>query len=268
MNPTSAVTANPSPQVECSKTSAGPRDHRCTSQENERNKLLEEYLPLVGNVLAKVKRNLPSHVDADDLYSAGVMGLIAATQRFDPEQRSTFTGYACLRIRGAMLDELRRNDVCSRRSRVRNKEIQKAVLEIEQELGRAPNDRELSARLHISVSELMRRRAGAAPTRVVSLDGHPDSDAPMDGSLHEAIADHSQECVRETMEKEELAQLVAERLAALPEIQKRILALYYFEELRFAEIGAVFDLSEARICQIHKQAVAKLRSSIRLNGGE
>ena len=238
-----------------------------SSAQRDRNQLIEQYLPLVGKVLAKLRRNLPLHVDVDDLYSAGITGLIAAAERFDPAQLGSFQGYVCLRIRGAILDELRRLDTTSRRSRVRSREIQVAVQEIEQKLGRAQSDAEVSERLHISVEELDRRRQAAAPSRFISLDGGCDGTGENGRSLHDVIVDHNHACVRELMEKEETVQLLTEHLATLPDLPKRVLALYYFEGLRFSEIAEVFSLSEARICQIHKQTVMKLRTSIRRSGG-
>ena len=238
-----------------------------TTAEVERNRLIEEYLPYVRTILAKVRRSLPAHVDADDLYSAGVTGLIAAADRYNPGKAVTFGGYVCLRIRCAMIDELRRLDSNTRRSRIRSKELQAAVQQTEQVLGRAPTDEELSAHLKISVAELARRRETAKPVRIISLDGEPESGASGVQPLHEAIADNNQECVREVMEKEELKQHLVNRMAELPDVQKKVLALYYFEGLRFAEIAEVFDLTESRISQIHRQAVTKLRTAVGLWNG-
>lgn len=263
MHEPSAALVAALPQDSTPSVSNTPQVNRLTPAEFTRNKIIEEYLPCVGAVLAKVQRGLPAHVNADDLYSAGITGLIAAAERFDPAQAQTFRSYVCLRIRGAMLDELRRFDSCSRRNRLWNKKVQVAVQEAEQALGRAPTDQELSARLQISVTELARQRDTARPVRIISLDGEPDSDPTRANPLHELIADNNQEDVRETMEREEMTQLLMRRLTELPDIQKKILALYYFEGLRFSEIAEVFDLTESRISQLHKQAVATLQAFIR-----
>lgn len=224
----------------------------------ERNKHIEQYLPLVDSVLAKVRRNLPAHIDSDDLYSAGVTGLIAAAERYNPEQADSFIGYVRLRIRGAMLDELRRLDPSTRNSRLRARKIQVAVQAIEQAVGRAPTDQELSNQLKISPAELDRWRGRSAPVRMISLDGHPDDGSGQRSSLHELLP-HDHEGVRETMEREELKELLTARIGSLPAQQKRILAFYYFEGMSYAEIGQALDLTESRICQIHKQAVGSLR---------
>ena len=233
-----------------------------TSAERARNGLIEEYLPLVRTVLGRVQRNLPSHVDIDDLHSAGVAGLIGAAERFDPAQAVTFVGYACLRIRGAIFDEMRRADTCTRRSRTRSRKIEAAVLEIEQELGRAPTDEELSRKLGISLAELRKWRNAAKPARIISLDAEAPSD-DTGNPLHELIADDNQEDVRETLQRDEMKELMAQQIAALPDLPKKVLAMYYFEDMRFGEIAEVFDLTESRICQIHRETVTKLRKSMR-----
>jgi len=218
---------------------------------------------MVREVLGKMQRTLPSHVDADDLHGAGVMGLVAAVERYVTEQSHTFSGYAYISIRGAILDELRRMDICSRRVRQRAKPIDAAIETKAQILGRVPTDEEVSAELQIPVADLQKWRERASAIRVVSLDACSETDASTGGWLHEIIPDNEQQSVREVMEKEDLLKLLTQRIADLPELQKKVLAMYYFEEMRFAEIGVAFDLTESRICQIHKQAVTKLRAHLR-----
>jgi RNA polymerase sigma factor for flagellar operon FliA len=237
--------------------------NRHTTAELERNERIERYYPLVEKTLARLRCKLPSHINADDLRSAGIMGLVAAAERFDPAQAGAFAGYACLRIRGAILDELRQVDPCSRRSRLRERKIQAATQEAAQTLGRTPTDVDVSTRLQISVRELSEWRAATVIGHLVSLDVQTDQNSATAHSLHEIIPDHDQECVRDTMEKQELLELVSNRITELPTIEKQILSLYYFEGMRFAEIGAAFNLTESRVCQIHKQAVGKLRAFIR-----
>ena len=228
----------------------------------ERNERVEQHLPLVRRVLERVRRTLPRHIDVDDLYSAGVTGLIAASDRFDPEQHATFPGYACLRIRGAILDELRRLDWCPRRTRAHARRFEAAVQDAEQELGRTPTDKEMSQRLGVPLRSISKWREAAKPTRFLPLDQPSNNDDPQGGSLHEIIADEREVSVRDSMEREELLQLMADRIESLPDVQKRILAMYYFEGMRLAEIATVFNRTESRISQIHAQAVATLRTEI------
>ena len=243
---------------------AAPRSAKAkaAAAELERNDRIEAHLPLVRRVLERIRRTLPRHIDADDLYSAGVTGLLAASERFDAAQHATFPGYACLRIRGAILDELRRLDWCPRRTRAHTRRYEAAVQEAEQELGRAPTDVEMSHRLGVPLRNITKWREAAKPIRFLPLDQPANGDEPQGGSLHEVIADEKDVNVRDSLEREELLKLMADRIEALPEVQKRILAMYYFEGLRLAEIAAVFNRTESRISQIHAQAVATLRAEI------
>jgi RNA polymerase sigma factor for flagellar operon FliA len=239
-----------------------PRAEREVADTGMRNQLIETYLPLVEKVVAVVRRRLPEHIDHDDLHSAGVIGLIGAVERFNDAQTHTFEGYARLRIRGAVLDELRRNDSCTRRSRAMAKRIAAATQEIAQETGRSATDEEISARLDLTVAKLQRFREAGESARVVSLDAHTGADSDQ-RALHESIADSSQACVVDSIQKQELQQLLMERLATLPAIEKKVLALYYFEGMKLAEIAEIFEVTESRVSQIHKKSVTALRIYLR-----
>lgn len=229
---------------------------------DQRNRLIVTYLPLVEKVVAVVRRRLPDHIDHDDLHSAGVVGLIAAVQRFDSAQSLTFEGYARVRIRGAVLDELRRNDSCTRRSRAMVKRIAAVTQELAQENGRPATDEEICARLNIRIAALHRFRQAAESARIVSLDAS-EGGGPGDRALHESVADSTQDSVVDTMQKEELQKLLMQRMAELPPMEKKILALYYFEGMKFAEIAEVFDVTESRISQIHRKSVTGLKKFLR-----
>lgn len=223
--------------------------------------LIERHLNLVRNVVDRIKLTLPAHVDADDLYSVGVTGLIAAVRKFDPEQGATFAGYASMRIRGAILDELRRLDWCPRRARARTRKLKSAIDEVEQKLGRPATDAEVCASLGLNPREYAKWLDEARPVAFIAIDHVGENDDGGTGaSLHELLADEADVTGRETLEKAELSQLLAQRIAALPDIPRKILAMYYFENLRLAEIAAVFGLTESRICQIHTQTIAGLRA--------
>jgi RNA polymerase sigma factor FliA len=237
-------------------------DPELTEAQRQQNELIELHLPLVRRVLERIRRTLPRHIDCEDLHSVGVTGLIAAAQRFDPAQHQTFPGYACLRIRGAILDELRRLDWCPRRTRARTRKINSEIQLAEQSLGRVPTDAEMSARLGMPLPEYAKWREASKPVQFVPLDYAADGDDAGRGSLHEVIADDRHVCVRDSMEKDELLELMAERIQSLPDVQKRILAMYYFEGMRLAEIAAVFGRTESRISQIHAQAVTTLRAEM------
>lgn len=222
--------------------------------------LIERYLPLVRNVVDRIKLNVPAHVDADDLYSVGITGLIAAVRKFDPEQGSTFSSYAAMRIRGAILDELRRMDWCPRRARARSRKLKSAINEVEQRLGRAATDEEVSAALGLSAKEYAKWVEEAKPVAFIAIDQSAEGEEGEGASLHELLADETDVTGRDNLEKQELLQLLTQRMAELPDIPRKILAMYYFENMRLAEIAAVFGLTESRICQIHAQTIIGLRA--------
>lgn len=226
----------------------------------DEKELIERYLPLVRNVVDRIKLNLPAHVDADDLYSVGITGLIAAVRKFDPEQGSTFAGYASTRIRGAILDELRRLDWCPRRARARSRKLKSAINEVEQKVGRAATDDEVCASLGLDRKEYAKWVEESKPVTFLAIDQHADGEEGEGASLHEILADEQDTTGRDNLEKAELLQLLTQRIMELPDIPKKILSMYYFENMRLAEIAAVFGLTESRICQIHAQTILGLRA--------
>jgi RNA polymerase sigma factor for flagellar operon FliA len=226
----------------------------------DEKELIERFLPIVRNVVDRIKLNVPAHVDADDLYSVGVTGLIAAVRKFDPNQGNTFASYAAMRIRGAILDELRRMDWCPRRARARTRKLKNTINEVEQKLGRAASDAEVCAALGVTPREYEKWVEEAKPVTFIAIDQHADGEEGEGASLHELLADEADKTGRDNLEKAELVQLLTQRISELPDIPKKILAMYYFENMRLAEIAAVFDLTESRICQIHAQTILGLRA--------
>lgn len=228
---------------------------------NEKD-LIERYLPLVRNVVDRLRLTLPAHVDVDDLYGVGVTGLIAAVKRYDPEQQHTFAAYATTRIRGAVLDELRRLDWFPRRARAKARKIKTAIGELEQRLGRAPEDAEICAHLGLTQKEYEHWMVEVRPISFIAIDDNPEGEDGAGVSRHDLIADEQAVPVQSRMEQEELSQIVAQKISELPDIQRRVLAMYYHENMRLAEIAAVFKLTESRICQIHSRAILGLRATI------
>ena len=222
--------------------------------------LIERFLPLVRNVVDRIKMTLPLHIDADDLYSVGVTGLLAAVRKYDPEQGNTFASYAAMRIRGAVLDELRRMDWCPRRTRARARKLKESINQLEQKIGRTANEDEICDALGLSHKEYAKWLEEVRPVTFIALDQHAEGEESEGASLHELLADESDKTGRDSLEKTELLQLLTQRMADLPDIPRKILAMYYFENMRLAEIAEVFDLTESRICQIHSQTILGLRS--------
>ena len=254
---------NAAPVLEAAPQAASAwRVYQGTSGSLDEKDLIERFLPLVRNVVDRIKLNLPPHVDADDLYSVGVTGLIAAVKKYDPAQGHTFAAYATTRIRGSILDELRRMDWCPRRARAKARKLKEAIIEVEQRLGRAATEEEVRTHLGLSPKEYAKWMEEAKPVCFVNIDATTDHEDSDGASLHELIADESDVSVRDRMEKDELMKLVSQRIEELPDIPKKILSMYYFENMRLAEIATVFSLTESRICQIHAQTVLGLRAYI------
>jgi len=226
----------------------------------DEKELIERHLPLVRNVVERLKLTLPAHIDADDLFSVGVTGLMAAVRNYDPDQDKTFAGYAAVRIRGAILDELRRLDWCPRRTRARARKVKEAINALEQRLGRAATADEICQELGLTPREYAKWLDESRPVTFIAIDQTSDQGDSEGASLHEMLADENDETGRERVEKQEMLQLLAQRISELPDIPRKILAMYYFENLRLAEIAAVFGLTESRICQIHSQAILGLRA--------
>jgi RNA polymerase sigma factor FliA len=207
-----------------------------------------------------MKRTLPSSVEAEDLYSVGVTGLVLAARNHRAAQAGTFAAYAATRIRGAILDELRRQDWMSRSGRSKAKRLGAALSRLEQEQGGAVDAESLCAELQMSEQEVQDLMEEMRPVRLVSLDSPDETGELNERSFHDLIADDAAVPASEVVERKEMVALLAERIAQLPEMPKKVLALYYYENLRLADIAAAFGLTESRICQIHTQAVKQLRA--------
>ena len=231
-----------------------------TSGPVDEKELIERFLPLVRNVVERIKLTLPLHIDADDLYSVGVIGLIAAVRKYDPAQGNTFAGYAAMRIRGAVLDELRRMDWCPRRTRARARKLKESINTLEQKLGHTASEDEVCKELGLTHKEYTKWLDEVRPATFIALDQRTEGEESEGASLHELLADENDTTGRETLEKGELLNLLTQRMAELPDIPRKILSMYYFEGMRLAEIAAVYGLTESRICQIHSQTILGLRT--------
>ncbi len=218
--------------------------------------LLTHYYPLIERVVHSMLKALPTHADREELKSVGLTGLIRALDRYDPSRAQTFPAYACLRIRGAILDELRKQDVMPRSGRCKLRRLQDAIQRLEARHGRTPHDAEIAAELKLTASGLERLREKAQRSEVISLDASGPED---DNYLHETIADPTVAPVHSGLEHREQVSALTDQIGHLPERQQRVLAMYYNEGLRLIEIAEAFGVTEARISQIHSQALATLR---------
>lgn len=240
---------------------AGTPDFTLTRECSETD-FIERHLPLVKTVVGRMRIYLPPHLEAEDLHSVGLTGLISAVRKYDPAQGHTFHGYAALCIRGAVLDELRRLDWMPRGLRAKAKQLRDTLASLESESGRAVTEEEAAAALGLGLHEYHLLLDEVRPVTFVSIDDDANEDG--DGiSLHETIADRNQPLPGDSLEHRELLEIVADHIQRLPDTQRKVLALYYYGGLRLAEIAVVFGVTESRISQIHTQAVIALRAFVR-----
>jgi RNA polymerase sigma factor for flagellar operon FliA len=229
-----------------------------------RQKLLSKYLPLVRNVAARMAMGFPRSVELSDLVNTGVIGLIEAFGNYDPERGVKFETYAVPRIRGAILDELRALDWVPRSTRARSREIERAVVSLENKLGRHPESRELAKQLNLTEDELNVALDDVSSTNILSLDEviYPDDDNRQVPRI-ETVTDRSVHSVLGEIEKGELRSFLVVAMDRLTAQEKLVIALYYYEELTLKEIGEVMSISESRVSQIHTRAVMKLRNMVK-----
>jgi len=230
----------------------------------ERQRVLEQYLPLVKNVAGRMAMGFPKSVELSDLVNTGVIGLIEAMSNFDPDRGVKFETYAVPRIRGAILDELRSLDWVPRSTRAKSREIDKATARLENELGRTPSQRELAKTLKMSPSELFSAVDDVSSATMLSLDEliYKEEDNRQVPRV-ETLEDVGNESVLGDLEKQELKAYLVQAISGLSEQERLVVALYYYEELTLKEIGEVMQISESRVSQIHTKAVLKLRGMIK-----
>jgi RNA polymerase sigma factor for flagellar operon FliA len=240
-------------------------EYRRTQDKAIRDRLIVNYAPLVKYVAGRLGSGLPAHVDEGDLVSYGLLGLINAIDRFDPERDIKFETYAIARIRGSIIDELRALDWVPRSVRSRAREIERAIRELECKLGRAPNDEEIAAKVGLTADELEESLTDISRSSIAALDELWSTSGDGDQvSLLDTLEDEGSAQPAEALDETEIREALAEAISRLPEREKLVVTLYYYEELTLREIGEVLGVTESRVSQLHTKAVLRLRS--RLHG--
>lgn len=228
----------------------------------ERSSNIQHLAPLVRKIAHHMQSRLPASVEADDLIQAGMLGLMDALSRFEDGQGAQFETYASQRIRGAMLDELRQNDWLPRSVRKTQRQIDAALGRLEQRLGRAASETEIALELGVSLGQYQTMLADAKGGQLLyyqDYDGDGEASEPF---LDRHCADHAADPLAQVSDERFRKALVA-AIDALPVREKMLMGLYYEQELNFREIAAVLGVTESRVCQLHGQAVVRLRAHLK-----
>ena len=217
-----------------------------------RDQIVEKYLPLVNIIANRLAISLPPHIDRDDLISSGFFGLLDAIERYDYDRGNKFATYAGVRIRGSMLDYLRSKDWIPVSLRQKIKKYEQTVNRLECDLGRTATDEEIAEKLHLSLKDYQALLGQLNVATIIPLEEYVRAETP-----HSEALDPS-----ERVEYQELKDTLALAIDKLPEKERIVVSLYYYEELTLKEISLILHLSEARICQLHTKAVFRLRGHL------
>jgi RNA polymerase sigma factor FliA len=229
-----------------------------------REALAMHYLYLVGYIYGRIAINLPPHIDREDLEHQGALGLLAALDNFDPGKGVKFETYASIRIRGAVIDYLRKQDLLSRPVRKRAAEIERASEELAKRSGKSPAVTEIAKHMGTTVDEISDSLWKSSHSFIISLEREMyDDDEGSSSTVGDSIA-IPVPGPQEEAERQNLLECMAKAIDELPDKERQIIALYYNEELTLKEIGAVLGISESRVCQIHSRAVFYLRQKMQL----
>ena len=240
------------------------RSYKNDGDERARERLVVAYSPLVKFIAGRMASGLPSHVDEADLVSYGLLGLIGAIERFDTEREIKFETFAVARIKGAIIDELRSLDWVPRSVRARARDVERAHAALEAEYGRAPTEEEMSVKLELSVDEFRGALMQIANSSVLALDdlwtfADPDGSGGQISVL-DTIQDPNALDPEAEAHTAELKDRLADAIESLPERERLVIALYYYENLTLREIGEVLGVTESRVSQLHTKSVLALRS--------
>jgi RNA polymerase sigma factor FliA len=240
------------------------REYRANKNPAIRDRLIVTYAPLVKYVAGRLGSGLPAHVDDEDLVSYGLLGLIGAIERYEPDRDVKFETYAIARIRGAIIDELRALDWVPRSVRSRARDIERAIGELEGKLGRVPTDEEIAGKLGITTEELDESLSEISRSSIAALDelwtigGSGGDQVALIDTIEDTEAPDPQGALSQT----ELREAIADAIARLPEREKLVVTLYYYEELTLREIGEVLGVTESRVSQLHTKAILRLKARL------
>ena len=244
------------------------RKYRANRDQQIRDRLILTYAPLVKFVAGRLGSGLPAHVDEGDLVSYGLLGLIGAIERYDPDRDVKFETYAIARIKGSIIDELRAMDWVPRSVRARARDIERAIGELEAQSGRAPTEEEIAAKLGVSQDELGENLLEISRSSIAALDElwTISSSGGDQVALIDTIEDTQGPEPQTALAQTEMREALGEAISRLPEREKLVVTLYYYEELTLREIGEVLGVTESRVSQLHTKAILRLKA--RLGGAQ
>ena len=231
-----------------------------TLTREQKDKLITEYAPVIKFIARKISLRLPPSIELDDLISSGIIGLMDAIEKYDPTRDNKFRTYAEFRIRGAILDELRAQDWVPRSVRDKSKLLERTIVKLKSELGRSPDDNEIAKRLGISLENLYNLMNQVKPVSVVSIDESPSFSNVDRKSILSIIDDCKNP--HNKLDKKFIKDIFAGAIEELPERQRLVLSLYYYEDLNLKQIGRVLRVTESRVSQLHAHAITRLKTKL------
>lgn len=230
-----------------------------------KEQIVLEHTPLIRYIVNRIAVRLPSHIDLDDLHNTGVIGLMDAIEKYDPEKNCKFKTYAEFRIKGAILDQLRSLDWVPRSVRQKSRKLERAYGEVEQRLGRTASEDEVADSLGIQIDkfhELLNQVRGISLVNLEEIRGtNPDGDRT--GTFSDIVEDVHSENPFASLKVSESKQVISDTISTLPEKERLVISLYYYEDLNMKEIGAILGITESRVCQIHTKSVLRLRAKLK-----
>ncbi len=233
-----------------------------TPERPNRDDIINEYAGMVKIIASRLAIRLPSHIDINDLINVGITGLIESLDRFDPTRGVKIQTYLSFRIKGAMLDELRRMDWLPRTIRQKAKKLDNEYSKAEAKLGRAPTEEEMAESFGMGEGEFQKFILDAKGVAVLSLEDMGISSNGDKRNILDCIADSNAEDPFQQLNFKEVKSLLGDAINALPDKERLVLSLYYYEELNLKEIGQVLGVTESRVCQLHTQALVRLRNKL------
>ena len=239
------------------------KDYRSTIDPKVKDEIIVEYATLVKYIAHKISSRLPSNIELDDLISCGVIGLMDAIEKFDPSRDNKFKTYAEFRVRGAILDELRAQDWVPRSIREKAKVIEKAYMKLESELGREASDEEMCKALNCTKEEFHNMLNQSKPAALLNIDDGSSFNR-YDKKLIAGIMEDSRSTNPfAAVSYKNIKENIKKSIEALPEKQRLVLSLYYYEDLNLKEIGQILNVTESRVSQLHTQAIMRMRAKLK-----